>query len=83
MNRRDNQFLDEIVTILRKIYGDNWDYDFDVEEDGIYLRLNVWGEPDERCNTCGDTLRWQTTTEDSPTTLVDLGPCPDCCEVTA
>lgn len=33
---------------------------------------------DDECNTCGDTGRWETTTEDSPTTLVDLGPCPDC-----
>lgn len=32
----------------------------------------------ESCNTCDDTGRWETTTEDSPTTLVDLGPCPDC-----
>lgn len=33
--------------------------------------------PDE-CNTCGDTGRWLSTTEDSPEELVDLGPCPDC-----
>lgn len=32
----------------------------------------------EQCNTCGDTGRWLSTTEDSPTELVDLGPCPDC-----
>jgi hypothetical protein len=32
----------------------------------------------EPCNTCGNTGRWQSTTEDSPTELVDLGPCPDC-----
>lgn len=30
------------------------------------------------CNTCGDSGRWETTTEDSPSALVDLGPCPDC-----
>lgn len=30
------------------------------------------------CNTCGNTGRWETTLEDAPTTLVDLGPCPDC-----
>lgn len=60
MNRRDAQFQDEIVTILRKIYGDNWDYDFDVEEDGIYLRLNVWGEPDKcaDCHETGDHDEW-------------------------
>ena len=33
---------------------------------------------EEQCNTCGGTGRWESTTEDSPTTLVDLGPCPDC-----
>lgn len=32
----------------------------------------------EPCNTCGNTGRWETTTDDSPTTLVDCGPCPDC-----
>lgn len=32
----------------------------------------------EDCNTCGDTGRWETTLEDAPTVLVDLGPCPDC-----
>lgn len=30
------------------------------------------------CNTCGGTGRHETTLEDSPTTLVDLGPCPEC-----
>jgi len=29
------------------------------------------------CNTCGGTRRWETTLEDNPTVLVDLGPCPD------
>jgi hypothetical protein len=46
MNKRDEQLLDRIVPILRELYGERWDYDFDVEPDGIYLRLNVWGEPD-------------------------------------
>ena len=32
----------------------------------------------EQCNTCGGTGRWLTTTEDSPTELIDLGHCPDC-----
>lgn len=32
----------------------------------------------EPCNTCGGTGKWQSTTEDSPTELVDLGDCPDC-----
>ena len=30
------------------------------------------------CETCGNTGVWQSTTEDSPTELVDLGSCPDC-----
>ena len=32
---------------------------------------------EEECNTCGDSGRWETTLEDSPTTLIDLGPCPE------
>lgn len=32
----------------------------------------------EQCNTCGDTGRWESTTEDNPTELLYLGPCPDC-----
>ena len=33
---------------------------------------------DSTCNTCGGTGKWETTLEDSPTTLTSLGPCPDC-----
>ena len=33
---------------------------------------------EEECNTCGGTGRWESTTEDEPETLIDLGPCPDC-----
>ena len=33
---------------------------------------------DDACNTCGGTGKWESTTEDSPAALVDLGPCPDC-----
>lgn len=32
----------------------------------------------EVCNTCDGTGEWWTTTEDSPTQLVHIGPCPDC-----
>ena len=32
----------------------------------------------EPCNTCGGTGVWESTLEDAPTILVDLGPCPDC-----
>ena len=35
-------------------------------------------DEEDECNTCGDTNRWLSTTEDSPEELVDLGPCPDC-----
>lgn len=38
-------------------------------------------DEDDACNTCGGTGRWQTTFEDSPTTLTDLGPCPDCTQI--
>lgn len=30
------------------------------------------------CNTCGATGRWESTLEDTPDELVDLGVCPDC-----
>ena len=30
------------------------------------------------CLTCDGTGKWESTTEDSPTELVDLGECPDC-----
>lgn len=33
---------------------------------------------DYECNTCGDTGRWETTFEETPTVLVDIGACPDC-----
>ena len=32
----------------------------------------------EPCNTCGGSRVWESTLEDAPTILVDLGPCPDC-----
>lgn len=35
-------------------------------------------DEDAACNTCGGTGKWETTLEDDPTTLVPLGPCPDC-----
>ena len=46
MNKRDEKFLDRLEPILDEMYGKNWDYDFDVNDDGIYLRLNVWAQPD-------------------------------------
>lgn len=30
------------------------------------------------CDTCEGTGRWVTTFEDAPTTLVDIGECPEC-----
>lgn len=32
----------------------------------------------ETCNTCDGTGQWESTTEDSPTTLINLGACPEC-----
>lgn len=32
----------------------------------------------DECDTCGGSGRWETTHEDAPTTLVGLGPCPEC-----
>jgi hypothetical protein len=34
----------------------------------------------EKCETCGGTGRWMSSTEESPNVLVDLGPCTHCCE---
>lgn len=31
-----------------------------------------------QCDTCSGSGRWETTLEDSPAVLVDIGPCPDC-----
>jgi len=80
MNERDEKFLDRIKPILREMYGKNWDYDFDVNDDGIYLRLNVWAEPEQAtdCDVCDGSGRWETTFEEAPTDLVDIGPCPNC-----
>jgi hypothetical protein len=44
----------------------------------VHLSPCVEDCPDPDCNTCGGTGRWESTTEDAPTTLVDLGQCPDC-----
>lgn len=44
------------------------------QDDYLYELL----DPDNACNTCGGTRRWESTTEEAPTTLIDLGPCPDC-----
>lgn len=48
MTDKDQKFLDRIEPILKEMYGDNWSYDYDDEEDGIYLRLNVWSEPADK-----------------------------------
>ena len=52
-------------------------FEFD-SESGLDTFGDIGGSLDDECNTCGDSGRWETTTEDSPTELVDLGPCPDC-----
>jgi DnaJ-class molecular chaperone len=41
----------------------------------VIIDFDRAGDP---CNTCGGTGKWETTLEDAPTTLVPLGPCPDC-----
>jgi DnaJ-class molecular chaperone len=33
---------------------------------------------EEVCETCGGTGVWESTTEESPTVLINLGPCPEC-----
>ena len=47
--------------------------------DGALIYFDTsWGGDDPRCSTCGDTGRWESTTESAPDVLVDLGECPDC-----
>lgn len=72
----------------RQIEQLNWLHSLvqELESEGVELPMGdygivysiIEGLRDEECNTCGDTGRWMSTTEDSPTELVDLGPCPDC-----
>lgn len=38
----------------------------------------VWVDADDACTTCSGSGVWNSTTEESPTELVNLGQCPDC-----
>lgn len=47
--------------------------------DGIRFDVaGVWVEADDACNTCSGLGVWNSTTEESPTELVNLGNCPEC-----
>ena len=35
-------------------------------------------DEEEDCDTCGDTGKWESTFEEAPTVLANLGPCPEC-----
>lgn len=38
------EFEHELIGVLQEHYGDNFDYNWDSEEDGFYIRLRVWKE---------------------------------------
>jgi len=37
------EFEHELIGVLQEHYGKNFDYNWDSEEDGFYIRLRVWG----------------------------------------
>jgi hypothetical protein len=66
---------DECIATIARTYEEWLDSALPNGNDGTFFLVVA---PLDECNTCGGTQRWMTTTEDSPTELVDLGPCPDC-----
>ena len=38
------EFEHELIGVLQEHYGKNFDYNWDSEEDGFYIRLRVWKE---------------------------------------
>ena len=39
-------FEHDLIGVLQKHYGKNFDYNWDSEEGGFYIRLRVWEEPE-------------------------------------
>ena len=39
---RIEEFEHDLIGVLQKHYGENFDYNWDSEEDGFYFRLRVW-----------------------------------------
>ena len=39
-----NEDEHELIGVLQEHYGENFDYNWDGEEDGFYIRLRVWKE---------------------------------------
>jgi hypothetical protein len=71
----------EIRIVMTTPYNpDKWDWDELVasEPDERIISVSVNDAEVDECETCGNTGKWETTLEDSPTELVNLGSCPDC-----
>ena len=41
------EFEHELIGVLQEHYGENFDYNWDSEEDGFYIRLRVWGHKED------------------------------------
>jgi hypothetical protein len=65
------QFAEDLAGLVEDL--DGW-----LDKGGCLPDAWTHDPGDEECNTCGGTGRWESTLEDAPTTLVDLGPCPEC-----
>tara|TARA_R100001082_G_scaffold32802_1_gene16963 strand:+ start:246 stop:449 length:204 start_codon:yes stop_codon:yes gene_type:complete len=40
------EFEHDLIGVLQEHYGKNFDYNWDSEEGGFYIRLRVWEEPE-------------------------------------
>ena len=40
------EFEHDLIGVLQQHYGKNFDYNWDSEEGGFYIRLRVWEEPE-------------------------------------
>tara|TARA_R100001377_G_scaffold71759_1_gene47443 strand:- start:354 stop:512 length:159 start_codon:yes stop_codon:yes gene_type:complete len=38
------EFEHALIGVLQEYYGDSFDYNWDNEKDGFYIRLKVWKE---------------------------------------
>ena len=40
------EFEHDLIGVLQEHYGENFDYNWDSEEGGFYIRLRVWEKKD-------------------------------------
>ena len=45
------EFEHDLIGVLQEHYGENFDYSWDSEEGGFYIRLRVWEKEDVVQNT--------------------------------